>query len=293
MSTPEERIQDALAAHIEHLELGGPEPDLSHLSEDERAALRELIDLLDQTEGVAFGRGLEEEIAEPSASTRGGERVLGVVRDVLAAPARVTSDPVAGAVSIHGLEVAEGWIVGTFGGRVRVWLLAREGSLEGGDAWLRDLARVFRLFPETTAVALVEPDLSTLIVQPEDCAPNIEVPRGSIVSRRYRRPVHLLGEALSVFLRELTPYWEPMPGISGGTRAVDVQQLAQERAARAVEDQVSAGRRARRTNPKRKALTELGEEEAGEIAGLVVDVHDGRRDPADVEQELRRIASKR
>ena len=38
--------------------------------------------------------------------------------------------------------------------------------------------------------------------------------------------------------------------------------IAHERAGRAIEDQVAAGGRARKANPKRKALTELGDEDA-------------------------------
>jgi hypothetical protein len=226
--------------------------------------------------------------------TDAGGRVIAALREVLSAPARVTSDPVAQAVSIHGMNVVEGWIVGTFGGRVRVWLLAEEGSLETSEKWLRDLGRVFRLFPETTALALVEPDLSTLLVQPEDCAPNIEVPRGSLVGRRYRRPVHPVGEALSVFLRELIPYWEPMQAVTGEpSRPIDAPPIAEERAHRAISDQVAVGGRARKTNPKRTALTELGDEEAGDLAKLVIEIHEGRMQPEDVEEELRRLATKR
>jgi hypothetical protein len=293
MSGSDDRIEQALAAHLEHVELGGPVPDTSHLTPDELEKLKELIGLLDQTEGVAFGRGIDDEGVEPAVSSAAGARVIATLRDALPAPARVTSDPAATTMGIEGMNVVEGWVVGTFGGRVRVWLLAEEGALASSDQWLRGLGRVFRLFPDTAALTLVEPDLSCLLVQPEDCAPTIEVPRGSLVGRRYRRPIHPVGEALSVFLRELIPYWEPMHGISdqaGGT-IVDVPPIAQEQAARAVEEQVAAGSRARKTNPKRKALTELGEKEAGELAKLVLEIHEGRAQPDDLDEVLRRLAT--
>ena len=54
MSASEDRVQEALAAHIAHLELGGPEPDFSHLTGEDREKLEALIGLLDQTEGVAL-----------------------------------------------------------------------------------------------------------------------------------------------------------------------------------------------------------------------------------------------
>lgn len=293
MSEPDDRVQEALAAHLAHIELGGPEPDVSHLSPAEREQLAELVNLLDATEGVALG--IEDEgRAQPVASTEAGERLVAAVRDALSAPARMTNDPAATTMGIDAMSVVEGWVVGTFGGRVRVWLLAGEGSLASSDRWLLGLGRVFRLFPDTAAVALVEPDLSCLLVQPEDCAPTIEVPHGSLVGRRYRRPIHPVGEALSVFFRELIPYWEPMRPVSeqaSGT-VVEVAPMAQEQADRAIADQVAAGNRARKTNPKRKALTELGAEEAEDLTTLVLDINEGRAAPDELEERLRRMAAK-
>ncbi len=295
MSGTEDRVEQALAAHLEHVELGGPEPDISHLTAEEREKLEELIGLLDQTEGVAFGRGLDDERAEPAVSSAAGARLIATLRDTLPAPARVTGDAAASAFGVEGMDVVEGWIVGTFGGRVRVWLLAEEDALASSDRWLRDLGRLFRLFPDTAAVALVEPDLSCLLVQPEDCAPTIEVPRGSLVGRRYRRPIHPVGEALSVFLQELIPYWEPMGGITdqAGATIVDVPPIAREQAEKAIEVQVAAGARARKTNPKRKALTNLGDGEAGELTKLVLEIFEGRSQPDGIEEELRRLATNR
>lgn len=295
MTDGDDRVQEALAAHLEHLELGGPRPDVSHLSTSELEQLRELISLLDQTEGIAFDRGIDEGLGEPPATTEAGVRLVATVRDALSPPTRMTSDPAATRMGIEGMDVVEGWVVGTFGGRVRVWLLAEEGALSSSDRWLSDLGRVFRLFPDTAAVAIVEPDLQCLLVQPEDCAPTIEVPRGSLVGRRYRRPIHPVGEALSVFLRELIPYWEPMHGITeqASSTIVDVPPIAHEQADRAIESQVAAGSRARKTNPKRKALTDLGDGEAGELVRLVLEIHEGRAKPEEVEEQLRRMATNR
>lgn len=294
MSPSDDRLQEALAAHLEHLELGGPEPDVSHLTAEEREALNGLIGLLDQTEGVAFGRGRDEQRVDVTAATEAGDRILEALRDALPAAARIRNDPGATTSAVPGLRVLEGWVVGTFGGRVRVWQLEAAGAIGSAEQWLRGLGRVFRTYPDTAAVALVEPDLSCLIVLPEDCAPAIEVPRGSIVARRHRRPVERVGEALSVFLRELIPSWEPMEDFGERTGdAIDVGSIARARAIHAVEDQVAAGGRARKSNPKRKALTELGEEEAGALAALVVEVHEGRANPDDVERELMRLASGR
>jgi hypothetical protein len=197
-------------------------------------------------------------------------------------------------MAVPGMHAVEGWVVGTFGGRVRVWLLEGDDALDASDEWLGHLARVFRLLPDTTALALVESDLSCLIVQPEDCAPTIEVPRGALVARRYRRPVQPVGEAMSAFLLELIPYWEPMEAITEqAVPTMDVGPDVRERAARAVQEQVAAGARARKTNPKRTALMELGEEHAAAIADLVLGVHEGVVLPDAVEDGLRRLAERR
>jgi hypothetical protein len=291
--TDEERVQEALAAHIQHTEFGGPAPDTSHLTPAEVARLNDLIALLDQTEGVMFDRGTDGDIDEPSAQTEAGQRTLDALRDVLSPPARVVTDFAATQFRIDGMNVLEGWVVGTFGGRVRLWLLGDEGALEQSDRWLKDLGRVFRLFSDTSAVLLVEPDLSCLVVQPEDCAPTIEVPAGSLVGRRYRRPVHPVGDALSAFLRELTPYWAPMQPIADRTQrtAIDVAPIAQERAELAVSEQVSAGKRARQ-HAKKAALVELTDRDARNLAQLVVDTHEGRASTDDIEEQLRRLASR-
>jgi hypothetical protein len=294
MSGSEDRVQEALAAYLEHLELGGLEPDVSGLTPEERDTLKGLIGLLDQSEGVAFGRGLDERRADTPASTEAGRRLLAVLADALPPGARVTTDPAATTMDLAGMRLAEGWTVGTFGGRVRVWLLEEQDALAAGDEWLAQLAHVFRLLPDTSALALVEPDLSCLIVQPEDSAPTIEVPRGSIVARRYRRPVQPLGEALAGFLRELMPYWEPMERITGqAVAALEVEPDVRARAASAVQDQVAAGGRARKTNPKRTALTGLGEKHAAAIADLVLQVHEHRMRPDSVDDALRRLAASR
>jgi hypothetical protein len=291
--TDEERVQEALAAHIQHTEFGGPAPDTSHLTPAEVARLNDLIALLDQTEGVMFDRGTDGDIDEPSARTEVGQRTLDVLRDVLSAPARVVTDFAATQFRIEGMNVLEGWVVGTFGGRVRLWLLGDEGALEQSDRWLKDLGRLFRLFSDTSAILLVEPDLSCLLVQPEDCAPTIEVPAGSLVGRRYRRPVHPVGDALSVFLRELTPYWEPMQRIADEAQraAIEVTPIAKERAELAIEEQVAAGKRARQQT-KKAALTELTDRDARNLLKLVVDVHQGRANADDIEEQLRKLASR-
>jgi mono/diheme cytochrome c family protein len=74
---------------------------------------------------------------------------------------------------------------------------------------------------------------------------------------------------------------------------LEVASDVRERASQAVQDQIAAGGRARKTNPKRKALTELGDRQAAGIAGFVLAVHDGRAEPDAVEDVLRSLVDTR
>ena len=57
MADTNDRLQEALTAYLEFLEMGGPEPDTSDLNPAEKQELRKLIEALELTEGVAFGSG--------------------------------------------------------------------------------------------------------------------------------------------------------------------------------------------------------------------------------------------
>jgi hypothetical protein len=92
-------------------------------------------------------------------------------------------------MDVPGMRVVEGWV--NVWWPHPVWLLEDEGaSLPAMRGWA--LARSSA--PDTTAVALVDPS-SCLIVQPEDCLPTIEVPRGRS-SASLPRPIQPAGEAL-------------------------------------------------------------------------------------------------
>ena len=51
-------VDAVIAAFLVHLEDGGPEPSLDHLTEDERTETTEVIDLIQDTRGVDFYRPL-------------------------------------------------------------------------------------------------------------------------------------------------------------------------------------------------------------------------------------------
>jgi hypothetical protein len=293
--TDSDKVQEALAAYLEQLEMGGAEPDVSHLTDEERSALQELMDALELTEGVAFGRDRQEAPAALEAATEEGERLLAGLLGSLPPGVRLEADENRLIAHIGGVALADRFVVGTFGGRVRVWLLDVDGvqAIEENADALSDLGRVFRMFPDMSAVALVGRDLSCVIVEPEDTAPQIQVPSGSLVSRRYKRTIEPAVQALPEFLDELSPYWDPMPAFDpeSGVR-IDIAEVAGGFAGAAIEGQRRIGVRARKGNPKKDALTEFGGKESKAVDTLVKGLFDGSIDPADVEGQIERLADR-
>jgi hypothetical protein len=305
MAETSDRIEDALAAYLDYLEMGGQEPDTSHLTPAERQELKDLIDALELTEGVAFGHGRREEIgreespaptaAKAADGTRSaqGDLLLTKLRGALPPGVRIESDVTTFVSQVGGIEIVDGWIVGTFGGRVRVWLLAAGEAqvIEENSDCLPDLNRVFRMLPDTAAVALVASDLSCLIVQPEDCAPQINVPSGSFVSRRYRRSIQPVAEAVSAFVDELIPYWDPIPAFDPDTGLrIDVSAVGQEFVRAAIDTQRGIGERARKGNPKKDALLALGKKEVSALTSLANGLFDGSVDPEEIEPRIEKLA---
>ena len=308
MGETEDRIEAALAAYLDHVEMGGPEPDVSHLSPSEQKELEELIRILDLTGGVALGLGRGEETTEQvsapesapttmddAARAELGDQVLAQLREALAPEVRVTPETIAFVTQLGGVQVLGGWLVGTFGGRVRVWLLdANAEELKVNDACLDDLGRVFRMLPDTAAIAIVGKDSMCLLVEPEDCAPHIQNPGGALVGRRYRRPIQPVGEAVAAFLHELIPYWDEVPtfdeerGIS-----VDVPTIARQAAEDAIETQRTIGERARKANPKKEALLGLGPRESAALAKIAADLYDRKLDPDEAVAQLEKLVKPR
>ncbi|MGH2751028.1 MAG: hypothetical protein ACRDK3_09185 [Actinomycetota bacterium] len=309
MAESNDRIEEALAAYLDQIEMGGPKPDVSHLSPSEQGELDELIRLLELTGGVALGLGRSEEAAGQKAPPPDdaskpiadlvrpelGERVLAQLRETLPPEVRITPDTSAFIARLGGVNIVGGWLVGTFGGRIRVWLLDADDAeqLKGNDDCLDDLAREFRMFPDTAAIAITAKDSTCLLVEPEDCAPHIQGPSGTLVGRRYRRPIQPVAEAVAAFLHELIPYWDPVPAFAQAEGfSIDVTTISERAATAAIESQRGIGDRARKTNPKRAALLELGKREVAALTKMVAGLYDGSVDPDDVGPRLSRLAQR-
>lgn len=290
-----ERVQEALAEYLEYLEMGGAEPDTSHLAADERRELQELVDALELTEGVPFGPDRGERAPEAEAATEEGRRLLTELRAALPPGVRLETDENHPIDRLGSAAIADRFVVGTFGGRVRVWLLDVDEAraLDDDPDSLAGLAGVFRMLPDTSGLALVARDSSCVIVEPEDTAPRIQVPSGSLVSRRYKRAIAPAAESLPAFLDELIPYWGPMPEFDPESSVrVEVGEVSSGFADAAIERQRRIGERARKGNPKKDALSALGAKESKAVDALLRGLFDGSIRPDDVEDRIERLAGR-
>lgn len=291
----DDRVQDALAAYLDHLEMGGPEPDTSHLSASERRDLDELIDALALTEGVALGRDSSDGVRPQAVpGTPEGQHLVTQLRAALPPSARVEADANTLIAHVGGIGIVERWLVGTFGGRVRVWLLEVESAapIEQNADCLADLNRVFRMFPDMSAVALVGKDLTCLLVEPQDCAPQIQVPSGSLTSRRFKRASAPAVDAITGFLDELIPYWDPAPAFDtdAGVR-FEVEEIGADEVRAAMDEQRGIGDRARKGNPKKDALLAFGMKEATVLSKLVAGLYAGTIEPDEIAERIERLAN--
>src|SRR5918996_2532759 len=297
MAETNERIEEALAAYLDYLEMGGAEPDTGHLTESERRELSELLAALELTSGIAFGLGRDEkpegasspeEVAPDQSSALEAQ-----LRDALSPEIRIDPDTTLAVAEVGGIEILARWIVGTFGGRVRVWLLAVENAhqIEENTDCLNDLRRTFRMISDTAAIALVGADLSCLLVRPEDTGPQIRVPSGSLVARRYRRSIGPVGDAISAYLDELIPYWDPVPAFDQSTGlSIDITAVTEKSVTSAVENQRSIGGRARKGNPKKEVLLAFGDKEVAALGKVAKGLFDGSFDPEQVQERIENMA---
>src|SRR5919106_862026 len=120
MAETNERIEAALAAHLDYLEMGGNEPDTSHLTAAEKQELGELLAALEMTSGIAFGLGRRDDsvaAAAPPEEQESGVHGLLVteLRAALGAEVRIETDTAPSVAEVGGIEIVGRWIVGTFG----------------------------------------------------------------------------------------------------------------------------------------------------------------------------------
>jgi hypothetical protein len=180
-------------------------------------------------------------------------------------------------------------LVRVAGVRIRVMIVG-PGELSHPQELLREADRLFYRFPETAAVTLVADDeeLSSLLVEPQDCRPAVEAPSGMRTGPRPRRPRLPVLAALTSYLDEIEPVWEEPGTIVDAESDFDVAVLASETATAVVRRLKDEASRAR-IPAKGIAFAALGEEEVEDLAKLVMDVARGLLAREDIGERISQI----
>jgi hypothetical protein len=295
-----EYSDEMVDAYLRHLLAGGEAPDLANLDPRERADLERTFTLLDAIAGIdpdlvppfeddAVARAL----GRPAAAAGSDADVADTRQRVAAEIERLRR----GAAVVPDEEAARlagsrsDLLVRVGGARIRVAIVG-PGELARPEGLLREADRLFYRFPETAAVALVaaDDDLTSQIVEPQDCRPGVETPTGMRAGPRLRRPRLGLGAALASYLDEIEPVWEePESIVEAADRDFDVELVAAETAAAVVRRLKDEALRAR-IPAKGIAFAALGDREVDELTRLVVDVARGRVGGEDVGERIGRLA---
>ena len=285
-------------AYIRRLIEGGEPPNLADLADavglgelgaTDRAELEETFALLDAIAGIDPDL-VPEEGADPVAQALGFEPVpaargvrLARSDEVLLRITREIGRMHRGALVARDDEAASttgarsDLLVRVAGVRIRV-VVVGAAELERLGPLLAEADRLFYRFPETAAVALVAADdeLTSQVVEAQECRPAVETPAGVRVGPRPRRPQLPLRMALGSYLDEIEPLWEEPEGIADAAEApFDVEAVAGEIAAAVVRRLADEGSRAR-IAAKRSAFGALGERDVEALTRLVADVSQGR-----------------
>lgn len=212
----EDSVDAVIAAVLDHLENGGPEPSLDHLTEDERTEATELIDLIRDARGVDFYRsrpsldavlaGTEFEHQLKPPDTAGLS--LDAVRTDVVSSLGSASEPIDdGAAQNEGIRSDA--VVRFSSLRIRIQFrddITTPAGLSQVDP--RSAAGpVFGRFPDTAAVVLVigDQELSSVAIGPFDIDDFIGAPDGQVHRPKVTRPVLSLFDTLRRLVDELAP----------------------------------------------------------------------------------------
>jgi hypothetical protein len=293
-----EQPDEMVDAYLRHLLQGEEAPDLAGMEARERADLERTFTLLDAIAGIdpdlvppyeddAVARALE--LSPPAPATDLADTRRRITREIerLRRGALVLPDDEAAELP----DARSDLLVRVGGARIRV-VITGAGELAHPERLLRETDRLFYRFPETAAVALVagDEDLSTQVVEPQDCRPAVEIPSGLRVGPHPRRPRLALAAALTSYLDTIEPVWEePATLVDDVDRDFDVAVVAAETATEVVRRLKEEAARAR-ISAKGIAFAALGNYEIEELTRLVMDVARGHIAAEEVGERIGRLA---
>jgi hypothetical protein len=286
-------VDEVIAAFLDHLENGGPEASLDHLTEDERTEATELIDLIKDARGVDFYRsrpsldavlaGTEfEHQLDPGVTV--GLSIDAVRTDVVSSLGSA-SEPIAdGAAQNEGIRSDA---VVRFGSlRIRIQFrndITTSVGLSQVDP--QAAARpVFGRFPDTVAVVLVigDQELSSVAIGPFDIDDFIGAPDGQVHQPRITRPILSLYDTLRRLVDELAPDLTGDNAIAGH-ETVELDDIIRTECATACAAVVAEGKKAR-TEAKKETWADF--DKAAFLASLVQDAGSGELSEADLDARL-------
>jgi hypothetical protein len=245
----------AVAAYMNYLENGGPEPSLDHLTDEQRREALELIGLIEDARGVDFyrspppldavlaGSDLEDRI-EPPVTV--GLSIDGIRVDVVSSLGSESEPIIDAAAQAEGIRSDA---VVRFGAlRIRIQFrddvptVADLGRIDPRSAAGPVLGR----FPETAAVVVVigDDDRSSVAIDPYDTEEFIGTPDGRTYPPRITRPILPLYDTLRRLVDELAPDLS-VDGSLDNHQSVDVAEIVEAQCADAQFGVVTEGRKAR------------------------------------------------
>lgn len=251
----EDRVDAAIAAFLDHLEHGTPEPSLDHLTGDELAEASEVIALMKDARGVDYNRSrpsLDAILAGTELESHLGVRLtaglsIDAIRPDIVSSLGSSSEPIAdGAAENEGIRSDA---VVRFGSlRIRIQFrddITTTIGLSEVDPRAA-AAAVFGRFPETAAVVLVigDQEFSSVSIGPFDVDDFIGTPDGQVHHPRILRPVLSLVDTLRRLVDELAPDLTGDNGIDGH-EAIDVHEVIRSECDSACAAVVAEGKKAR------------------------------------------------
>ncbi|HVE92052.1 MAG TPA: hypothetical protein VNE62_07105 [Actinomycetota bacterium] len=297
MTERRDPVEEVLDSFFDHLEGGGAEPSLDHLTPDERAEAEQLIG------SIKAARGVDPSASRPSIAAliaRGDERTrqssARSVGEYLEAGLRGAGHPAAaveGDTTAMAAGFASRYVVHVRGLRVRVIVEAGATDVDAVYAErLSAIAAVFGAFPDTNAallMALGDAVWSAAIIDRDDVVPAVETPSGQLRAPRIRRPICEPVDACLAYVSEVMPTFEAFDHVASrvGSDAllVDVAGLA----AQALDEVVAAGHRAT-GGVKQSTWIGIGPAEADQVADELRRAIDGDFDEARLRARIEELS---
>lgn len=286
-------VDAVIAAFLDHLNNGGPEPSLDQLTEAERTEATELMDLMDDARGVDFyrsrpsldavlaGTEFEHRLDQPVTAGLSIDAVRADVVSSLGSPSEPIGD---GAAQNEGIRSDA---VVRFGS-LRIRLQFRDDVTTPSGLSQVDprvaAGPVFGRLPDTAAVVLVigDQELSSVAIGPFDIDDFIGAPDGQVHQPRITRPVLSLYDTLRRLVDELAP------DLTGDDAIDDHEAIALDNIIRTECDSaraavVAEGRKAR-TEAKQETWADF--DDAALLSSLVGDAASGELSEADLDARL-------